>query len=305
MESPPDRLILRSDAVDGGWSDDELTRLVRRGEWVRLGRGVYLDGRLPEGAAARHRLSIRAALARLGRPAVVSHESAAVLHGMSLWGVRLDRVHVTRRPPAWNDSRAELRVHVAGLRDDEVTTIGGISVTTPVRTLLDLARSLPFEKAVVALDGALHRGVVSDQQLRERLVDIAATKGCRAAARAVAFSDSRSESVGESRSRIVLHRLGLAPSDLQHEIRTADGRFLGRADFAWERERVVGEFDGRVKYGRLLRPGQDPGDAVFAEKRREDEIRAEDWSFVRWTWADIGAPQQLAQRLQRALGRSH
>jgi hypothetical protein len=67
---------------------------------------------------------------------------------------------------------------------------------------------------------------------------------------------------------------------------------------------VVGEFDGRVKYGRLLRPGQDPGDAVFEEKRREDALRAEDWAVVRWTWADVERPGRLSRWLQRALGRS-
>jgi hypothetical protein len=55
------------------------------------------------------------------------------------------------------------------------------------------------------------------------------------------------------------------PSRLQLEVRSAEGPDLGRADFAWEDARLLGEFDGRVKYGRLLRPGQDPGDAVFQE----------------------------------------
>ncbi len=42
----------------------------------------------------------------------------------------------------------------------------------------------------------------------------------------------------------------------------------------------MGEFDGRIKYGRLLRPGQEAGDAVFEEKRREDAIRDEGWKVV-------------------------
>jgi hypothetical protein len=66
---------------------------------------------------------------------------------------------------------------------------------------------------------------------------------------------------------------------------------------------VVGEFDGRVKYGRLLRPGQGPGDAVFEEKRREDAIRDEGWGVVRWTWSDLAVPERLDERLRRALQR--
>ena len=95
----------------------------------------------------------------------------------------------------------------------------------------------------------------------------------------------------------------LAPSSLQFEITGSSGGFVARTDFAWEEQRVIGEFDGRVKYGRLLRPGQDPGDIVFEEKRREDAIRDLGWGVVRWTWADLDAPQQLEARVRRALDR--
>jgi hypothetical protein len=240
-----DRLVLRRDAIGRGWTDDELARLVRRGDWTRLRRGAYLDGALPQSLAARHRLLIRATLSRLGRAAVVSHQSAAVLLGLPLWGARLDTVHVTRQPPAWNDSRGTLRVHVARLREDEVLSLHGIQLTDPVRTVLDLARSLPFEAAVVVLDAALHERALSRTRLQERLVDIVGTRGSRVAARVVRFADGRSESVGESRSRILLDRLGLAPSALQFEVLDHEGEAVARTDFVWEEQRVVGEFDGR------------------------------------------------------------
>jgi hypothetical protein len=120
--------------------------------------------------------------------------------------------------------------------------------------------------------------------------------------RAVRFADGRSESVGESRSRVLLHGLGLMPSTLQLEVCDSSGRLLGRTDFAWEDAGVVGEFDGRIKYGRLLRPGQEPGDAVFDEKLREDAIRDQDLGVVRWIWRDL-TPQVLGPRVHRALVR--
>ena len=58
----------------------------------------------------------------------------------------------------------------------------------------------------------------------------------------------------------------------------------------------MGEFDGRIKYGRLLRPGQQAGDAVFEEKRREDAIRDEDWGVVRWVWSELRRPDRVAAR---------
>ena len=70
-----------------------------------------------------------------------------------------------------------------------------------------------------------------------------------------------------------------------------------RADFAWVTERTVGEFDGKAKYERLLRPGQQAGEVVFAEKVREDGIRAQDWEVVRWTWYDLSDFGPTAARI--------
>ena len=262
-----------------------------------------MNGVLPDDVAGVHRLLVRATLGGLRQPAVVSHQSAAVLHGLPLWDVALDRVQVTRRPPAWNSAGSVLCCHVARLRDDEIVEIDGVQVTSVVRTALDLARSLPHEAAVVALDAALRGRLLDHDSLRARLFDIAGTPGSRSATRAVTFADGRSESVGESRSRVILTRWGLAPSALQFEVRTAAGDLAGRADFAWEERGVLGEFDGRVKYGRLLRPGQEPGDAVFEEKRREDAVRDEGWGVVRWVWSDLHVPHRFATRVRRALER--
>jgi hypothetical protein len=234
---------------------------------------------------------------------VVSHQSAAVLHGLPIWGVRLDRVHVTRRPPASSEVARFLRTHVARLADHEVTEVDGVPVTDPVRTALDLARSLPLEPAVVLLDAALHRDLVQRPLLADRAQEITGTRGSRTAARALDLADGRSESVGESRSRVLLYRFGMAPSALQRIIRSESGRELGRADFAWEEERVVGEFDGRVKYGRVLRPGQDPGEVLFEEKRREDAIRDEDWGVVRWVWSELVPGTVVGERVRRARAR--
>jgi hypothetical protein len=233
----------------------------------------------------RSRREARAQL--LIRPAVVSHQSAAVLWGIPLWGPPLDRVHVTRRPGASTGASRSLAVHVTG----------------PVRTVLDVARSAPLDVGVVVLDAALRTGVVSAGAVRNGLHQLVGTRGSRHAARAVELADGRSESVGESRSRVLLQRLGLPPPDLQFEVRTRDGLLIGRTDFVWEPQRLVGEFDGRIKYGRL-RPGQEAGDVVFEEKRREDRIRDARWAVVRWTWDDLLHPARLGERVGRAHDRS-
>jgi hypothetical protein len=50
--------------------------------------------------------------------------------------------------------------------------------------------------------------------------------------------------------------------------------------------------------------GQDPGDAVFAEKRREDAIRDEGWGVVRWVWTDLARPERFTGRVRRGQERS-
>jgi hypothetical protein len=86
-------------------------------------------------------------------------------------------------------------------------------------------------------------------------------------------------------------------------VRSREGILLGRADFGWEELRTLGEFDGREKYGRRLRPGQQPGDAVFQEKLCEDAMRDLGWNFVRLAWADLDHPADALARIKRALER--
>ena len=90
--------------------------------------------------------------------------------------------------------------------------------------------------------------------------------------------------------------------DLQVPICNADGEVRGTCDWGWLEHKLLGEFDGRSKYGRLLRPGQDPGDVVFAEKQREDELREiTGCAMVRLIWSDYDRPRVVRARFDRLL----
>jgi hypothetical protein len=71
------------------------------------------------------------------------------------------------------------------------------------------------------------------------------------------FLDARSESAGESHSRVVLDRIGMPAPVPQYEV-WDHGVLVGRADFCWGEFRTLGEFDGKEKYGRLLKLGNVP-----------------------------------------------
>ncbi len=275
--------------------------MVRRGELRRLQRGTYAHApaELPSDAVARHRLAVLATIPGLRSPAVVSHLSAAVLHGLPVWGVPLDRVHVTRHPPASGSGSRRLHQHVGRVPDEHLTLVDGLTATSFPRTVVDVARSAPFESAVVVADRALRTGGTTREDLVGCIADMGRVPGIRAAARVVDFADPLSESVGESRSRVLIHRLGLTAPDLQVRVRRRDGSVMARCDFGWEEHRTVGEFDGRAEYGRLLRPGQEPGEVVF----REDELRDHRWQVARWTWDDLDRPRVVGDRLLRAFAR--
>ncbi|QYN32284.1 hypothetical protein K1T35_27175 [Pseudonocardia sp. DSM 110487] len=295
-------LTSRAQWISAGFSDDELRALVRAGRLTPVRRGSYVQGGLPEDVLARHVLQIRAASNELAGDAVISHLSAAVLHGLRIWGVRLDRVHVTRRRPTGGRCGALVHVHSAGLDPAEIVLIGGLPVTSLARTVADLGRMLVFEKAVVCCDSAMFH----ERPDRVEVADVLDVldheprrPGSRAARRMLEFSTALSESVGESRSRVAIAAAGLPPPVLQWEVHAAaTGAFIGRVDMGWPKQRTIGEFDGLVKYGRTLRPGQDIAEVLVAEKIREDVLRDEDLGVVRWIWEDLTDFAPTARRIR-------
>jgi hypothetical protein len=293
-------LRLRPELLAAGLSDDELARLCRSGGLSRVRRGAYVDAddrRLRTGAA-RHALATHAALRQLPAGAVASHASAAVLHGLPVWGVPLDQVHVTRDGTSGGHRRRTLHVHVAPLAADEVTAVDGLAATSVARTLADLAREEPFEQAVAVVDTALRRQLVTRERLDRAIERAPRRHGVRAARRALAFADGAAESVGESRSRVLMDRARLPTPVLQWAVPALP--WLGPCDFGWPELGTVGEFDGRFAYGRLLGPGQDPGDVLVAERRREHAIRGAGFRVVRWVWADLDDFDDVVARLDTA-----
>jgi hypothetical protein len=305
MELPD--LHLRRELRATGFRDDEVRRMLRAGHLTPVRRGSYVQGPAPADAEAHHVLRVRAEMAHLAGGAVVSHASAAVLHGLPVWAIPLDRVHVTRARRSGGRARGQVHVHTAPLATHEVDVVAGLPVTSVARTVVDLARTTPYEPAVVVADAALH-AVLADPAATARLHAALAHAVARSAGwpgipnarRVLAFADGRSDSVGESRSRVALARAGLPAPVLQWEVIGRTGRWIGQVDFGWPGLSTVGEFDGRIKYGRLLRPGQSAGDVVYAEKLREDALRAEGLTVVRWGWPNLTDFTETRSRLLAA-----
>lgn len=295
---------LTRDLLGEGYGYDELTQMRDRGQIRAVRRGAYvLDAAPAETPEIIHREQIAAAVRSLRVGAVVSHMSAALLHELPLWNAGLARVHLTRDRANGGHIDPLVHLHVSPLTSGEVTEIDGIAVTSLARTVCDLARTLSMFQAVPIGDAALAAGLDP-----ARLVfELARCKGWRGVVRArrtINFLDARSESPGESGSRVRMLEVGLPAPDLQLKVFDDLGYFVGRGDFAWVKWRTIGEFDGQGKYEELRAPGKSRQDVVDEQELREEALRDCGWEIARWDWPILRTPIELMRRVEAAFRRA-
>ncbi len=284
-------LVTRKQLVEAGYGDVAIARGRRRGELVPVRRGVYATGPPPEERSAQLRLAAAAGVLAQPAGAVVSHEVAALLHGLPLLHLPREAAVTLPRTVRTPVRTGGLRVHAAGLPRWHTTIVDGIPVTGPARTVVDLARWLGMRPGVVTADAALRTGAVTSAQLVGVLVDCARWPGMRTARRVVDFADGAAESPLESVCRLAFHRQGLPPPTLQAWIR--DGDWAARVDFLWPRQLTVVEADGLLKY--------DQPEALRSEKLRQERLEELGYRVVRVTWAQIASsPAAVADRVRRA-----
>jgi predicted transcriptional regulator of viral defense system len=135
---------------------------VDHGNWVRIDRGLF---RLPEWPASDHDSLVRWALWARGR-AVVSHETALAVH--ALGDVNPALVDLTV-PPNFRPTAPGMRLHRASLPPHDIVERGGFRLTTPLRTLLDVAAgNLDLDLLTTAIGDALEVGLVTRSQVLGR-----------------------------------------------------------------------------------------------------------------------------------------
>ncbi|CAM5783288.1 CTP synthase OS=Cellulomonas persica OX=76861 GN=CPE01_30040 PE=4 SV=1 [Cellulomonas persica] len=275
----------------------EAARLGRgRAGRVRLRRGAYVGSAHWASLTAdeRHLVRVEAVAAACTDP-VFSHWSAAAIWGLPTIGRPDDRVHLTIAASSGGRSQGDVVRHATSA-PPEPEARRGLLVTGVARTVVDLARAGGLACGLVVADAALRAGLVGSEALDDEVRRAGAGRGSRAARLVVDHADGASESPGESLSRARMIEHGFPLPVLQHELRDARG-FVGRVDFWWPGARVVGEFDGRGKYGLEARTA---ADELWREKQREDRIRAVVDGVARWTWEDAWRGGPMAEALRRA-----
>jgi hypothetical protein len=202
-------------------------------------------------------------------------------------------VHLTRTDGKAGRREVGVIQHRGKLRRGDVMLIDGRRVTSPTRTALDLTTLTDLERALPPMDHFLRTGRTSKAQLREGAKAMARWANTLGTDLVINFADSRRESLAESRTAVMLLGTGKPAPRPNHKIRDRYGNVLWRVDFAWPELGVFLEFDGKVKYQKYLKEGEDVTDAVLREKKREEQIcRRTGWRCIRLTWADLERPAE-------------
>jgi hypothetical protein len=293
-----DWFITSAELLRAGFSRAAVASLVDSGELLSLSRGVYVAAEvadrlrmLPAGEAL---IRAGAALATAGPGAVISHRTAAELHGLDLLTAS-PQVTITRAAGQGSRSgKAGLHVHSARLPARHVGSRLAIPVTRVARTVIDLARSEDFTSGVVVADSALHKQLTTKSQLQQVLAELPRSRGVQRAVQVVEFSDGRAESPLESIARVTFRESGLPPPELQ--VVLGGDEFSARVDFYWREFRTVVEVDGALKY--------DDRSAAMRQLRRDARLRRAGFEVEHFGWQEITqTPERVAATIRIAFRR--
>ena len=287
-----------------GLSSAMIRTLVRHGELAPVCREAYARAELvarakADGPRTERMLSIAAAIAVASEHVFASHNDAAIVHGLDLLDPPPADVIMLSRPhwsPGSKTGRPGTVMHRVELPASHVRIRDGIPVTSVARTVVDLARSLPFRSGVVAADSALHGFQTGMGELESVVRDCVRWPGIAKARRVVDFSDALAESPFESIARVAFRDAGLPRPMLQVWI-TAPDRPIGRVDFLWDEYATIAEADGALKYADPNRARQ--------QLKRDAELRRAGYEVVHFTWHDLAAnADQVVQWIRAAFARS-
>jgi hypothetical protein len=275
-----------------GFTPNQIRSKVRRHGWVSLGRGAY---RLFP--ARDHRDNMLAAVTVLER-AVVSHESAAEIHGFSRVpkGKAIVTVHSRTTHKFRFDQVLAHRTH--DLDPSHVTEVGVLPVTTVERTVVDLAATRHPKHIGAIVDDLVSRGIL-DFPLLTRVAESVARKGKPGTVTMRTVIEERggamrAQSELERRARALVKSSGLPQPIPEFSIPWAPER---RFDDAYPEAKLAIEWDSRRYHGQL--------EAFEADRRRDRAAAIHGWSVVRFTWEDIERrPREVVDSIRLLLARA-
>jgi hypothetical protein len=263
----PETPFRREHVLRQGVPRKDFYALVRQGVIRPVVREAFVRGDVADTMPLR-----AAAVAMVISPGhVVVDRTAAAIHGVgTLTHVELEDLPAIEtcaprgRCPT---QRRDVRGRTRDLRDEDLMTIDGVRLTTPLRTALDLGCNLRRREAMAALNGFARLHGITPAQLRAMLPRFRRRRGVVQLRELLELVDARIESARESWTWLEIHDAGLPLPEPQVWIEV-DGVPTYRLDFAYRRRRVCVEYDGFDFH------------ELTAEQRRRDQDRRA------WLWAN-------------------
>jgi Transcriptional regulator, AbiEi antitoxin/Protein of unknown function (DUF559) len=266
---------------------------LETGRLHRIHQAVY--SLVPRELLKREGLYMAAVLA-CGPGAVLSHRSAAVVHGLRDYGYTRVEVTIPGR-----SGRAHDRIFVhrsTTLTQADVTVVNNIPVTTVARTLLDLGEVITPRQLERCFDQADTLEALDLHAINDQLARNATRRGAKAVRHVLEthyIGSTPTENDFEEALLSLTRDLGLPDPKAQYIIDPGDGEPPIRADFAWPDRRIVVETDGRKTHGTRQ--------AFETDRRRDQRLTAAGWTVIRTTWRQLKyRPHELRPVLLKLLG---
>ena len=271
-------VVSREELLSGGFRRRQIDGWLKGGRLVVLHRGVYALGH----TALRDHGRWRAAVLATGAGSVLSHRSAAALHGMLAEGTV---IHVTGAG-RWRGLSGR-KVHQTRYLDAlDVTGVAHVPVTTVARTLVDLGDTETYAELRRAADALRHLDLEALQEAQERAPG---RRGARRVRHLLDRDHARTKSEMEREYLRFCRATG---------IRRPDGlnAFVGRdkVDALYAAERVVVELDGRAHHARRAQMRED--------RARDARLLTAGHRPLRLVWEDVAVPEERATTAARIAG---
>lgn len=256
------------------YSRGELRARVSSERWCPVFTGSYRS----RAAKPDARLRLSAARLSIGREVPGCLHTAAEMHDFGVLDDPVTHVAVCAGEACLR--RDDLWPHQLVLAPGDLVRLRcGALVTTPARTAVDLARTLPRLDVLPVLDAALASGACTPASLAAELERHVGLPGVRQARELVPLADARAESPQESRLRLRCHDAGLPRPTLQLPVLDARGRPCRWLDLGWEEAQVGLEYDGEE--------GHDGRQRRRADRRRHNFLQADEWAMFYATDLDV------------------
>lgn len=274
-------IVSRAQLLDSGLPESTIDRRLRSGRLRPVHRGVYAL----RGGLGLHARAMAATLA-CGARSFVSHVTAAALTDIVPEPDRTEPVDISL-PGRGHRRVAGIHKHAdrQGAPED-VTALDGIPITTPIRTLIDLASVFDFRGLERAVARSERNGLVTADLLRRALAGLSAQRGV---AKLRQLLGQAERILTRSAAEEILLQLVRAAGLPMPRANVRIGRY--EVDFLWPAERVIVEVDGYRYHSSRHH---------FEEDRARDAfLVSRGYRIIRLTWKQLTDEDQRLQTLVR------